>query len=245
MKISKIITYRFFSILVRSACVCNIHSLAPTHNKKTHTGLRTQMSMPSSSQAKKGEPDLILYQILPLTDGVRYVRKIAELAGVDLEDARVAFRSLLLHGVIAKIDIFQFSNIYRVTSKIQELASSTELQERCVQCVCPDLTRTMAPESSNTLGPDRNVTKRVFQNIFRTYCSFRGGINVEDVLKSQFILNEDEDSDSEGSDRIDPNRLVVFGVVCGFLRTCSFFFLFSLCMCVSHFRTKKKQAAPQ
>ena len=138
MKISKIITYRFFSILVCSACVCNTHNLTNKH--KTHAGLRTQMSMSSSSQTKKGEPDLILYQILPLTDGVRYVRKIAELAGVDLEDARVAFRSLLLHGVIAKIDIFQFSNIYRVTSKIQELASSTELQERCVQCVCPDLT---------------------------------------------------------------------------------------------------------
>lgn len=180
------------------------------------------MFVSSSSQTKKCAPDLILNQILPLIDGVRYVRKIADIAGVDLEDARVAFRSLLIHGVIAKIDIFQFSNMYRVTSKVQELASSKDLQERCVMCVCPDLTRTMAPESSNTLGPDRHVTKRMYQTIFRTYCSFRGGVNVEDVLKSQHILSEDENQDGDneidGSDRIDPNRLVVFGVVCGFLR---------------------------
>ena len=52
------------------------------------------------------------------------------------------------------------------------------------------------------------------------------------MLKSQFILNEDEDGDS-----IDPNRLVVFGVVCGFF--VRVLFLLFRCVCASHFVQKK------
>jgi hypothetical protein len=187
------------------------------------TRVRTQIIMAmTSSHQTNGKPDLILHRILPLIDGVRYVRKIAEIADVDLKSARQAFGSLLHHGVITKVDIFQFSNVYKVTNQVQELVSSIELQERCVRCVCPDLARSMKPEhSDNTLGSGRHVTKRMFQNIFRTYCAFRGGINVEDVLKSQLILNDDDDEDGEvedNDDRLDPNRFVVFGVVCGFLR---------------------------
>ncbi|KAG8763719.1 Nitrogen permease regulator 2 [Ceratobasidium sp. 423] len=84
--------------------------------------------------------DLTIARIVKFVDGVNHVKRICELADVDLELGRLAVQHLLFYQCIIMIDIFQYSNIYALTSSIEWLANDPGVQEECPGYVTlPDL----------------------------------------------------------------------------------------------------------
>lgn len=187
--------------------------------------------------------DLIIHRILPFIDGVRFVRSIAECADADLTFVRNALGSMRMHNIVDVIDIFQFSNVYALTDRIHDLATPSALQDECVLCVCPNVQRhfvvheeefSLTPTSSER-SRQKMLYKTLFGRIFRLYCAFRGNRSVSDVFrehdtyersrvkkkgqaKTTATKASQKRRSAESDYPIDPNRLVAFGVLGGFLR---------------------------
>ena len=56
--------------------------------------------------------DLTINYIIPQIDGCKYVTQIANSIEVDMEMVRACLRVLRHHGVLAYVDVFQYSNVY-------------------------------------------------------------------------------------------------------------------------------------
>ncbi len=80
--------------------------------------------------------DLSIQRILPFINGVYHIKKISDLAQVDIKFAIIAVQHLLYYGYIVLLDIFQFSNIYTINRKATELLHCSKLQSECVNFVC-------------------------------------------------------------------------------------------------------------
>eukprot|EP00940_MAST-03C_sp_MAST-3C-sp2_P000420 g420.t1 len=146
-----------------------------------------------------GRIDLTIERILPLIDGIRYVRAISDEADADIEFVRKALQSMHHHGILSFIDIFQYSNIYIATDRMQQLATSSKLRDECVRACC-----CLAAEA-----PVVGKFKTTFKRIFRAYCAFGCGTRVGDLLQRRPNL-------SKGT--FDARRFIAFAVVRGFLR---------------------------
>ncbi|KAJ3158270.1 Nitrogen permease regulator 2 [Geranomyces michiganensis] len=72
--------------------------------------------------------DMTLRRIIPLIDGVRSVRRLAEAADVDPQLTRIALQHLLYYGCIRLVDIFSFSNVYAIRASITGLLHAKRLQ---------------------------------------------------------------------------------------------------------------------
>jgi len=136
------------------------------------------------------EWDLTLRQVIPYINGHNYASRIAALSDVDLKVVQACLRHLLYHGHIELVDIFQYSNTYMVTPRITELATNLALQHQCEQYVA-------LPEKQPP-----------FTEIFKLYCA----------MKPNIRLNVFCDQRNTRELGVDDRRLVVFGVVHGFLR---------------------------
>ena len=79
--------------------------------------------------------DLSIQRILPFINGVFHVRKISDLADIDIKFAIIAIQHLLYYGYIVLLDIFQFSNIYTINRRATELLHSPKIQIECVNFV--------------------------------------------------------------------------------------------------------------
>ena len=101
--------------------------------------------------------DLTLQEILPYIDGIRHVKRIAIESGVDIDLVRSAVRQLVFFRCVVLIDIIQFSSVYTVTARIDELARNQVMQAECVDYVV---------ESTN-----ESSSAPTFQFIFSLYCN--------------------------------------------------------------------------
>ncbi|XP_055386114.1 protein PF3D7_1417600-like [Condylostylus longicornis] len=81
----------------------------------------------------KDQWDLTTLRILPHIDGFNHVNRITALADVALELVCDCLKHLVLLGVAVLVPVFQYSNVYRPTPKLSQLAKDRELQQRCVQ----------------------------------------------------------------------------------------------------------------
>ena len=79
--------------------------------------------------------DLTLSKLVPFLNGVNYVQKAAELAEINIENARTCVECLLRSGVVVLIDIFQYSNSYCVQNGVLNLANDVEMQQNCLTFV--------------------------------------------------------------------------------------------------------------
>lgn len=77
--------------------------------------------------------DLTTLRILPYIDGFNHVNRITALADVALELVCDCIRHLVVLGVAVIVPVFQYSNIYRPTPKLSQLAKCRDLQRKCVQ----------------------------------------------------------------------------------------------------------------
>ena len=76
--------------------------------------------------------DLTIQQLLPHIDGSKFVKRIAEEAGVNTELACRAFAQLSHFHCLSMVDIFQYSNLYACTHRMTLLVDQDEMQAKCV-----------------------------------------------------------------------------------------------------------------
>ncbi|KAJ3173935.1 Nitrogen permease regulator 2 [Geranomyces variabilis] len=92
--------------------------------------------------------DMTLRRIVPLIDGVRSVRRLAEAADVDPQLVRIALQHLLYYGCVKMVDIFSFSNVYAIRASITGLLHAKRLQRELSAFV------TRAPIKMDGAGDD-------------------------------------------------------------------------------------------
>ncbi|KAF8606956.1 NPR2-domain-containing protein [Ceratobasidium sp. AG-I] len=155
--------------------------------------------------------DLSMARVVKYVDGVNHVKKIAELADVDLDLGRLCVQHLLFYQCIIMTDIFQFSNIYALKPAIQWLANDPGVQEECPAYVT-------LPGHPPASWPD----------LLRLYSRLTNSKTVHEWLESSSPstvpptpnhLTPSSSSPSLGiTSTIDPRRFVSFGVIKGFVR---------------------------
>ncbi|KAL7747239.1 Nitrogen permease regulator 2 [Sorochytrium milnesiophthora] len=134
--------------------------------------------------------DKSLQRIAPYINGVHYVRKISELADVDVDLTRACLQHLAYFECIKFIDIFQFSNIYRTGSSLRQLARDESVQAECSAVV----TRPGAVPPT-------------LIRLLSLYTAFKPGLTVRDVVaQTSFPLAA-----------IDIRKFIVFAVLRGWL----------------------------
>lgn len=136
-------------------------------------------------------------QILPYVNGFNHLARIAWLADVDLALVTDCIRHLIMLGVVAVIPVFQYSNIYRPTPKLAQLAKCKEMQERCIeQC-------TKINAYKNMPGPKAKI-----RDIFRFFSNCAHGATFSElcVRFNPAALN------------INERQLVLFGLLEGLIK---------------------------
>jgi hypothetical protein len=150
-------------------------------------------------------------QVVPYIDGVRYVKKIASESGCHIELVRQVIKHLLYYECITMIDIFQYSNVYVCTPRIQVLYTNTAMQNECRRYVTipgthvhPRLGWLLFFSSLLTLLVARfspfallsGTTAPSFEKIFALYCGLRPALTFRDFCQDNDIraLNIDDRS---------------------------------------------------
>uniref|UniRef100_A0AAX7V3D7 NPR2 like, GATOR1 complex subunit n=1 Tax=Astatotilapia calliptera TaxID=8154 RepID=A0AAX7V3D7_ASTCA len=134
----------------------------------------------------KSQWDLTTQQILPYIDGFRHIQKISAEADVELNLVRIAVQNLLYYGVVTLVSIFQYSNVYCTTPKVQSLIDDKSIQEECLNYVTKQ-------------GQKRASLRDVFQ----LYCGLSPGTTVRDLCSRY----------SQQLQRVDERRLIQFGLM--------------------------------
>ncbi|CAE6437572.1 unnamed protein product [Rhizoctonia solani] len=157
--------------------------------------------------------DLTIARVVKYVDGVSHVKRICDLADVDLELGRLAIQHLLFYQCIIMIDIFQYSNIYALTSSIEWLANDPGVQEECPGYVTlPGYTPPSWPELLrlySRLSPSQTVHTWLESASSTSSSSSRSNPTTP---KSPTGLSTDVIFS------IDPRRMISFGVIKGFVR---------------------------
>ncbi|EPY52369.1 nitrogen permease regulator family protein [Schizosaccharomyces cryophilus OY26] len=136
--------------------------------------------------------DMTVQKVYPFINGINSVQRIAELANVDYSSCLRCMEHFLYYGCLIIADIFQFHNIYAMTTNAADLLQDPVFQEECVSYV------------SFQGSSSKNVT---FATIFRLYCSLRQGLRVKDWM------NENR----EVFRGLDVRRLISFGTIKGLI----------------------------
>ena len=108
--------------------------------------------------------DLATLRIVPYVDGFSHVSRIAAMADVAVELVQECIKHLVLLGVAAIVPVFQYSNVYRPTPKLSQLAKDLELQKKAVQ------------KCSKSIIKQANV-----RDIFRMFASMAHGATLGEL----------------------------------------------------------------
>ncbi|KAG6868718.1 hypothetical protein C0993_011656 [Termitomyces sp. T159_Od127] len=135
--------------------------------------------------------DLTMVKVAKFIDGTNHVSRIAYLADCDITLTRQAISHLLFYQVIMTIDIFQFSNMYTLSSSIQWLADEAHVRDECGPYV------TKVGHSM----PD-------WPKLLRLYSRMKPGKTVLEWMNEHNVHQLG----------IDVRRFTSFGVIKGFLR---------------------------
>ncbi|XP_041047977.1 GATOR complex protein NPRL2 isoform X2 [Carcharodon carcharias] len=130
-------------------------------------------------------------QILPYIDGFRHIQKISAEADVELNLVRIAVQNLLYYGVVTLVPIFQYSNVYCPTPRVQDLVDDKSLQEECLAYVTKP-------------GPKRASLRDVFQ----LYCGLSPGTTARDLCSRY----------AQQLQQVDERKLIQFGLMKGLIR---------------------------
>ncbi|KAG5730919.1 Nitrogen permease regulator 2 like protein [Termitomyces sp. T112] len=135
--------------------------------------------------------DLTMVKVAKFIDGTNHVSRIAYLANCDITLTRQAISHLLFYQVIMTVDIFQFSNMYTLSSSIQWLADEAHVRDECGPYV------TKVGHSM----PD-------WPKLLRLYSRMKPGKTVLEWMNEHNVHQLG----------IDVRRFTSFGVIKGFLR---------------------------
>ncbi|BGP06246.1 Nitrogen permease regulator 2 [Rhodotorula toruloides] len=159
------------------------------------------LAVANIEQLKSYSWDVTLFKICSFIDGVNHVKRIAELAEVDLYLARQCIQHLVYYNAVIIVDIFQFSNSYAVLPDIADVAQYGEEDDEGVT--------DLRTECENyVFNGSRDATPVPFATLLTYYSRLRSGLAVSDWM----------DDLSLDTQPIDVRRMIQFGVIKGFLR---------------------------
>jgi len=81
------------------------------------------------------EWDLTSKQIIPHIDGLRYVKAISILSGVDNNLVKACIQNLIFHKLVRMVPIFMYRNVYVLNPKFIELKNDPDLRNRCLKYI--------------------------------------------------------------------------------------------------------------
>ncbi|KAK4053119.1 Nitrogen permease regulator 2 [Microbotryomycetes sp. JL201] len=145
--------------------------------------------------------DVTLFKICSFINGVNHVKRIAELAEVDIHLARLCVQHLVYYGAVLLVDLFQYSNCYTALPPIVEVSQFGEEGEEGVT----DL-RTECEAYVYTGLAEQQPTP--FATLLSLVSQLRAGLSVASWI----------DQNELDTKPIDVRRLIQFGVIKGFLR---------------------------
>jgi len=137
--------------------------------------------------------DLALQKVLPFINGINHVKRISQLANARLEITQCCIQHLIYFNYARLIDIFQYSNIYSVTPRIQILAQNEEMQKKCMSFI---------------VRQECYANSLQFGDIFRFYCLLNAHLTIKELCIENDTFFK----------KIDERKFIVFGVLNGFLR---------------------------
>lgn len=153
------------------------------------------------NQMRKKSWDVTLYKVIPFINGVNHVRRIAELAEVDQQLARLCIQHLLYYQAIMLVDLFQFTNSYAVLPAIHDIAQAVEDDDEggvdvAAECEAYIFNGTAEAEPVK------------FGTLLGLYAKLQPGLTLSTWIDQHNI----------DALPIDPRRMIQFGVIKGFLR---------------------------
>ncbi|GAA5992531.1 hypothetical protein JCM10908_000866 [Rhodotorula pacifica] len=152
-------------------------------------------------QMKTRSWDVTLYKICSFIDGVNHVKRIAELAEVDLYLARQCIQHLVYYNAVITTDIFQFSNSYALLPDIADAVQYAEEEDEGAT--------DLPTECENyVFSGEQEATSVPFATLLSYYSRLRPGFSLAEWIE---LLSLD-------SQPIDIRRMIQFGVIKGFLR---------------------------
>ncbi|XP_067230112.1 GATOR complex protein NPRL2 isoform X5 [Chanodichthys erythropterus] len=154
----------------------------PVFTKNKDHFIKSQWDLTTQQVCKK--------KILPFVDGYRHIQKISAEADVELNLVRIAVQNLLYYEVVTLVSIFQYSNVYCTTPKVQNLIDKKCLQEECLQYI-------------SKLGQRTSL-----RDVFQLYCGLTPGTTVRDLCSRY----------SHQLQRVDERKLIQFGLMKGLIR---------------------------
>ena len=137
------------------------------------------------------EWDLTMQHVIPLIDGVRYVKLIALEANVGTDLVKNCIRQLIFYNCVVLIDIFLYTNIYATTPRINEFLVLDDVQLSCSTYITRQGRKCTSPKQ-----------------IFELYSSLKPGMNMQQ-FSSRY---------NTAKLNIIDHRFITFGLVHGFIR---------------------------
>ncbi|KAM3425523.1 Nitrogen permease regulator 2-like protein [Cercospora zeina] len=150
--------------------------------------------------------DLTLQRIFGFIDGIRHMKKIAELADVEIKLVKRAVKELVYHGRAVLLDVFHFQAIYACTPEVADFFQNEELQDECRKYIAIH-EESEAQKQQDSRKTDTN-TLPSREHIIALYADLQPGLQLQEFClthKSQLA-------------NIDIRRLITFGLLKGFLR---------------------------
>uniref|UniRef100_H2YTV6 Nitrogen permease regulator 2-like protein n=1 Tax=Ciona savignyi TaxID=51511 RepID=H2YTV6_CIOSA len=167
-------------------------TVAPSHVYDHHVPILT---VPKDSIILS-EWDLTTQQILPFIDGFRHVQKIGVLADVDVDLAKICIQNLAFYKHVRLISIFQYSNVYITTAKLNKFWEDTTMQHACLDYVSRS-----------------GHQKPTLHDVMTLYCGLAPRITLRDLCN----MFQDQIT------RVNEQRLIEYGLIHGLIRRINMF----------------------
>jgi nitrogen permease regulator 2-like protein len=173
------------------------------------------------SKAEVESWDLTVLKVVPYVDGIRSVVGIAHDCMIEVGDVKESLRFLADIGIICMIDMFQFSNEYRLTNRFFEVFGDPNLRTSAINFVFTDMEAYRADCVKDGSEISRIVTLKdisvpqgplnVYERLLlRCLGAFAPGTRVSDIALGNSRAGAI-------SHYIDIRRLVIWGRVYGVL----------------------------
>ncbi|BEI96644.1 hypothetical protein CcaverHIS631_0202330 [Cutaneotrichosporon cavernicola] len=134
--------------------------------------------------------DITASRVVDYVDGINHCARIAQLADADPALVRETLRHMLYYQVIMTIDIFQYSNMYKINSSFPRLVAEESVIAEC-----------------GTYVTRPNYPVLDWPALATMYAKLMSGTTVQKWCEENSVLDKG----------IDPRRFVSFGIIKGFL----------------------------
>ncbi|CAJ0566160.1 unnamed protein product, partial [Mesorhabditis spiculigera] len=154
----------------------------------------------------KTRMDIVAQMIIPKIDGLRCVKEISIMTGLDVDLVIRCIRNLCYYEAVALVPFFLYSNNYVATEKLHNFFNDPDAIKEC-----PDFVRRRV--KGRRKRHPKLLARPTFHDVFRLYLNLKIGQRLSEFV----IVNEPK------TKMVDVRRFIQFGMVRGFLRKLSIY----------------------